>query len=174
MFYANMLLIQKHFETSDSFSFKTVEIKDIDKRIVNINPKKARTNYGIPPKMLKNSKDSPSVLHQLFNLSIEKKQDKFPQNLKLADVTRVYKKSDLLDKTNYQLTGVLPKLLKVFGRIMQKQVNGFIINFLTLHLYGYRNGFNAQRALLTEAFGTLKHNLVTAKPHASGLQHNGQ
>ena len=142
--------------------------------------------------MLKNSKDSPSVLHQLFNVSIEKKQDKFPQNLKLADVTRVYKNSYLLDKTNYQLTGVLPKLLKVFGRIMQKQVNGFIINFLTLHLCGYRNGFNAQRALLTvveslrkgfrcvllkdfsKAFGTLKHNLVTVKPHASGLQHNGQ
>ena len=33
MFYANMLLIQKHFETSDSFSFKTVEIKDIEKKL---------------------------------------------------------------------------------------------------------------------------------------------
>ena len=33
MFNANMLLIQKHFETSDSFSFKTFEIKDIEKKL---------------------------------------------------------------------------------------------------------------------------------------------
>ena len=74
---------------------------------------------------------------------------------------------------------------------MQKQVHGFVINFLTLHLCGYRNGFNAQQALLTvveslrrgfgyvilmdfsKTFDTLKHNLVIAKPYASGLQHNG-
>ena len=63
MFYANMLLIQKHFETSNSCSFKTVEIKNIEKKIVSISPKKAKTNYGIPPKMLKKTPRSLQVFY---------------------------------------------------------------------------------------------------------------
>ena len=47
----------------------------------------------------KSSKVSASVLHELFNDSIEKSD--FPQNLKLADITPVYKKNDPLGKTNY-------------------------------------------------------------------------
>ena len=47
--------------------------------------------------MKKSSKDSASVLHELFNDSIEKMCE-FHQNLKLADITPVYKKNDILDK----------------------------------------------------------------------------
>ena len=96
----SILLIQKHLKNHDVFSFKTVEIGDIEKEINNINPKKATTSNSIPPKILKkSSKVSVSVLHKLFNDSIEKSD--FPQNLKLADITPVYKKNDPLDKTNY-------------------------------------------------------------------------
>ena len=35
------------------FSFKTVEIGDIEKEINNIDPKKATTSNSIPPKILK-------------------------------------------------------------------------------------------------------------------------
>ena len=65
-----------------------------------INPIKATTSNSIRPKILKkSSKVSASVLHnKLFNNSIEKSD--FPQNLKLADITPVYKKNDPLDKTN--------------------------------------------------------------------------
>ena len=45
------------------------------------------------------SKVSASVLHKLFNDSIVKSD--FPQILKLADITPVYKKNDPLDKTHY-------------------------------------------------------------------------
>ena len=49
------------------FSFKTVDIGDIEKEN-SINPKKATTSNSIPPKIFKkSSKVSASVLHNLFN-----------------------------------------------------------------------------------------------------------
>ena len=93
------------------------------------------------------SKVSARVLHKLFNDSIEKSD--FPQNLKLADITRVYKKNYPLDKTNYRPISMLPVVSKIFERIMQKQINDFIISFLSPYLCGYRKGFNTRHALLT-------------------------
>ena len=81
-FHPSILLIQKDLKNHDVFSFKTVEIGDIEKEINNINPKKATTSNSIPPKILKkSSKVSASVLHKIFNNSIEKSD--FPENLKL-------------------------------------------------------------------------------------------
>ena len=70
-FHPSILLIRKHLKNHDIFSFKTVDIGDIEKEINNINPKKATTSNSIPPKILKkSSKVSASVSHKLFNDSI--------------------------------------------------------------------------------------------------------
>ena len=101
------MLINENIENNQTFSFEAVDISDIEREIRNINPKKATTNNNIPPKILKKSfKVSAPVLNNLFNESIEKNE--FPQNLKLADVTPVFKKKDPLDKTNYRPVSVLP------------------------------------------------------------------
>ena len=83
----------------------------------------------------------------------------------------------------------------MFERIMQKQINDFIISFLSPYLCGYRKGFNTQHALLTlvenwrksldskgfggailmnlsKAFDTLNHDLLLAKLHVYGFQHD--
>ena len=139
-FHPSILLIQKHLKKHDIFSFKTVEIGDIEKEINNINPKKATTSNSTPPKFFKkSSKVSASVLHKLFNDSIEKSD--FPQNLKLVEIRPVYKNNDPLDKTNYRPVSILPVVSKTFERIMQKQINDFIISFLSPYLCGYRKGF---------------------------------
>ena len=132
-------------------------------------------------------------MYKLFNDSIEKSD--FPQNLKLADIIPVYKKNDPLDKTNYRPVSILPVVSKMFERIMQKQINDFIISFLSPCLGGYRKGFNTQHALLTlvenwrksldktgfggailmdllNAFDTLNQELLIAKLHAYGFQHD--
>ena len=81
----------------------------IEKEVNNINPKKATTNNSTPPKIFKkSSKVSAIVLHKLFNDSKEKSA--FPQNLKLAHITPVYKKNDSLDQTSYRPISVLPVL----------------------------------------------------------------
>ena len=146
---------------------------DIEKEINNINSKKAATSNSTI------SKVSVRDLHNLFNDSIEKSD--FPQNLKLADITPVYKKDDPLDKTN---DGPVSVVSKIFERIMQKQINDFITSFLSPYLCGYRKGLHTQHALLTlenwrknldykgfggailidhsKAFDTLNHDLLIA------------
>ena len=132
-------------------------------------------------------------MHKLFNCSIGKSD--FAQNLKLADIAPAYKKNDPLDKTNYRPVSVLPAVSNIFERIMQKQINDFIVSFLSPYLCGNRKGFNTQHALLTlvenlrksldkkgfcgailmdlsKAFDTLNHDLLTAKLHAYDFQHD--
>ena len=115
--------------------------------------------------------------------------------MKLADITPVFKKKDPLDKTNYRPVSVIPTVSKLFEKIMQKQVNGFISNCSLRHLCCYRKGYNTQQALLaligkwknnlddkgyggavmmdlSKALDTLNHDLVIGKLSAYGFEHN--
>ena len=74
----------------------------------------------------------------------------FPDNLKLADITPVFKKKNPLHKVYYRPVSVLPSISKVFEKLMQKQISGYYINnYLSPYLGGYRKGLNSQQALMT-------------------------
>ena len=47
-------------------------------------------------------------------------QKKFPQTLKLADITPVYKKEDSTKVKNYRPVSVLSIVSKIFEQLMQK------------------------------------------------------
>ena len=119
----------------------------------------------------------------------------FPDELKLADVTPLYKKSDPEDKTNYRPISVLPSLSKVYEKILYKQLNSFFETKLSPHLCGFRSKYSTQHALsnllfnwqncldksgvvgtilmdLSKAFDCLPHDLIIAKLHAYDLDHD--
>ena len=74
-----------------SFSSKEVTISDAENEISNINHKKATTSNSIPPKVLKLASDSTiESLTKIFNKVLQ--TGKFPENLKLADITPIFKK----------------------------------------------------------------------------------
>ena len=73
----------------------------------------------------------------------------FPENLKLADVTPIFKKKDKTFVENYRPVSVLPTVSKIFERIMQKQITDYIGKFLSPFFCGYRKGFSTQYALLS-------------------------
>ena len=50
-------------------------------------------------------------------------------NLKLVDIFLVFKKKDPLNNKNYKAVGVLSGVSKVFEKLMQKWINGYIKNF---------------------------------------------
>ena len=62
-----------------------------------------------------------SVLANIWNEEILLNKN-FPENLKLADVTPVFKKKDKSFVENYRPVSVLPTISKIFEWIMQKQI----------------------------------------------------
>ena len=59
-----------------------------------------------------------SVLTKIFNTSLE--SSCFPNQIKLAEVTPVFKKKDELDKENYRPVSVLSHASKIFERIAER------------------------------------------------------
>ena len=67
----------------------------------------------MPPKILKISSEcSADTLTSLVNKSLTS-SGKFPSNLKLADITPIYKKEDPQAKEKYRPVSVLPVLSKL-------------------------------------------------------------
>ena len=90
-------LIKNKITNGNNFKFEPVSLSDIELEIRLLNPKKATTHKNIPPKILKSSSEATvNVLHRLFNETTTKAV--FPDNLKLADVTPVFKKDDSFNK----------------------------------------------------------------------------
>ena len=72
---------------------------------------------------------------------------KFPDKLKLADVSPIFKADDPTLKFNFRPITVLPALSKVLERIMEKQMRPFANTRLSSLLCGFRDGYSTQHAL---------------------------
>ena len=70
------------------------------------------------------------------------------KKLKLANISPIFKKLARIFVGNYRPGSILPAISKVFERIMQQQVNGFVEKHLSPYLCGYRKGYSSQYALL--------------------------
>ena len=68
----------------------------------------------------------------------------FPDNMKLADITPIFKKKDPLKKENQRPVSILSTISKIFEKLMQKQLLGYMEIFLSPYLCGYRKNVNAQ------------------------------
>ena len=118
-----------------------------------------------------------------------------PDELKLADVRPLYKKSDPDGKTNYRSVSVLPSLSNVYEKMLYKQLNLFFETKLCPYLCGFHSRYCTQHALsnlllnwqncldksrvvgtilmdLSKAFDCLPHDLIIAELHAYDLDHD--
>ena len=175
-----------------SFSFTEVTLDNIQKEITNLDDKKSGTYENIPAKILKKVSDvCIPVLLKIWNGEIIN-ENIFPHELKLADVTPIFKKEDTTLAKNYRPVSVLPTVSKIFEKLIQKQLVAYIDQYLSPFLCGYRKGYSPQTALvsliekwkisldqkefagallmdLSKAFDTINHELLIAKLYAYGL-----
>ena len=113
--------IKQNISVNQDFYFSNTEIKDdILKETAAFSNKKNSTFNNIPTKRLKEVSDiCAPALNYIWNKEIIT-QKSFPNNLKLADVTPVFKKEDASLLKNYRPVSVLPVASKTYERIMQK------------------------------------------------------
>ena len=112
-----------------------------------LNHKKAVPSNDIPPNILKNCSDICDVyISNIVNDSIE--NDVFDSNLKLADITPVFKDLDRTLKSKYRPVSILPVISKINERTMEEQIGTYVEQFLSPYLCGYRKGYSTQHAIL--------------------------
>ena len=166
----------------------------VREEIMNLDDSKATLIGDISVDILKSTVDIHlSFITNSINLSIKKGY--FPEELKLAEVSPIFKKKDDLGKENYRHVSVLPHVSKVFERIMYHQINDYMKDKLSKQLTGFRKNHSTQRSLscmleiwkkvldkggyncaifmdLSKAFDTLNHDLLTAKLGVYGFETN--
>ena len=108
-----------------TFEFSEVSECDIKKVIKNLSTKKASGYDEIPVKLIKmTNRQICKPLTMIINMCIS--QQIFPDNMKKANITPLYKKKDKLDKNNYRSVNLLIALSKVIEKIMFQQIYDYI------------------------------------------------
>ena len=124
------------FMTNEKVSFQFVMEDQVREVIMNLDSSKAAPIGDISVDILKSTIDIHlSFITSSINLWIEK--GCFPEELKLAEVSPIFKKKDL-DKENYRPVSVLPHVSKIFERIMHHQINDYMKDKLSKQLTGFR------------------------------------
>ena len=95
--------------------------------------------------ILKESEFTFGILTNCINKSIE--TGFFPDSLKAANITPIFKKDDPLDKANYRPVSILPLISKVCERLILKQMSEYSESFLSHILCGFRKAHSTQHAL---------------------------
>ena len=104
-------------KTNEKFSFQPVPEDLVHEIISNVDDSKVTPVGDIPADMLKYAVDIHlPFITKIKNLSFE--NGCFPYELKLVEVSPIFKKSDDLDKENYRPVSILSHVSRVFERIM--------------------------------------------------------
>ena len=127
--------IKQVFNVADLCSFHEVTEDEIRKETLKLGSSKSNLVGDIPAEMLKSTVDvQVSLLTKITNSSL--RNGCFPDKLKAAEVTPIFKKTDDLDKENYRPVNVLPHVSKFFERIMYIQIESFMKGKLSKLLSG--------------------------------------
>ena len=98
-------------------------------------------------KMIKMVSDIVSEpVSKLVNLAF--KSSEFPQSLKKARVTPVFKKDDKFLKQNYRPISILPAFSKIYERIIHDQLSSYFDSIFDSRLRGFRSKHSTQHALI--------------------------
>ena len=165
--------------------------QDVHKIISKLSSKKASGYDEIPVKFIKSV--STSLINPLTKLANKCIQENvFPDKMKMANITPLYKKKDKLNKDNYRSVNLLIALSKILEKIISTQIYDHMQSLFHVYLSGFRtrhgchdilirltedwrqaldngNTVGAVAIDLSKAFDCMPHGLLIAKMHAYGF-----
>ena len=164
-------------------------------RLIQKLPNKSSSGFdGISNILLKGlSGVLKNPLAIVFNKSLL--EGTFPNNMKISEVSPVYKAKDKRFLTNYRPISLLPVMSKVLEKVVYKRLYGFLINNNILYAsqYGFRSKHSTVNAItemigkiikgfeenkitlgvfldLSKAFDTLEHKTLITKLENYGIR----
>ena len=120
------------------FTLKNINASEIDQIIQSLKPKNSSGYDHLSPKLLKSLDINIStILAIIINQSI--KTGIFPDKLKLAIVTPIYKGQnlDIHDFSSYRPISMLPTLSKIFEKVVYKQLYHYMNSNNLFHISQY-------------------------------------
>ncbi len=184
----------RHNDENASFNFHAVTQTELLNKMMKIKTRKSCGYDDMPPRLVKLG--APVLSYSLLpivNMSME--CNVFPQDLKHAEISPLFKKEDKMNKEKYRPVSVLVCQSKLFESIMMDQLMDFFRHKLSEFLSAYRKGYSTQHVLLraledwkmaiddgnyvgcvlmdlSKAFDAIPHGLLIAKLNAYGMSIN--
>ena len=115
--HASVKIIRQKNKDNEEFRFQPILTEEPKKIIIDLDCNKSKLNGSIPANVLKDTCDTFILyLTEIINNSFQ--TGNFPSELKLVEVTPVFKKKERLNKENYRLVSVLSHVPKNFEKIV--------------------------------------------------------
>ena len=177
----------------NTFNFSHVSPNAVMKQIDLLDKNKSNSG-NVPTGMLKATREIVCpYLTDCINSAVY--DCKFPNEVKEADLSPLFKNDDSNYKGNFRPISVLPAASKVYERLLKDQICPYFQDKLSEILYGFREGYSTQHALirliekwkkcldasgivgtilmdLSKAYDCLPHDLLIAKLEAYGFDFN--
>ena len=153
------------FHYKNQRAFSNVSNEKVQNEIRDLSEKKSSPLDAIPAKIIK---DHEEIFCQKIKIDFDNaiKTGIFPQNLRLADISPVFKKNNKHSKENYLPISVLSGMSKIFERLMLTQMNEYMSNKLSIFLCAYCKGMSSQNCLIF-LVEKLKRSLDESKQYGS-------